>query len=98
MHKYAIGAPSLSIAPEIDSCSIYLKAKPTSLPLLPAKYPNAIKALLSILDLSSEHVRRLSGLHGEKSYVILRDYFSHSLYGAALHSKANPIEWHLQLS
>jgi hypothetical protein len=46
----------------------------------------------------SERVLRLSHLHGETCYVLLRDYFSNSLYGAALHSKAPPIEWHLQLS
>jgi hypothetical protein len=46
----------------------------------------------------SERVRRLSDLHGETSYVLLHDHFSNSFYIAALHSKAPPIEWHLQLS
>jgi hypothetical protein len=41
----------------------------------------------------SERVRRLSGLHGETCYVLLRDHFSNTLHGAALRSKAPPIEW-----
>jgi hypothetical protein len=41
----------------------------------------------------SESVRRLSGLHGEMRYVLLRDHFSDTLYSAALHFKAPPIEW-----
>jgi hypothetical protein len=41
----------------------------------------------------SERVRRLSGLNGETCYVLLLDHFSDTLYGAALRSKAPPIEW-----
>jgi hypothetical protein len=42
--------------------------------------------------------RRLSGLHDETSYVLLRCYFSNAFYGEALCFKAPPIEWCLQLS
>ena len=38
-------------------------------------------------------VRRLSSLHGETRYVLLRDHFSYTVYGAALRSKAPPINW-----
>jgi hypothetical protein len=41
----------------------------------------------------SELVRRPSGLHSETYFVLLRDHFSITLYGAALRSKAPPIEW-----
>jgi hypothetical protein len=33
-----------------------------------------------------------SGLHGETFYVVLRDHFSNTLYGAALRSEAYPIK------
>jgi hypothetical protein len=32
----------------------------------------------------SECIRRLSGLHSETSYALLRDVFSSTLYGAAV--------------
>jgi hypothetical protein len=83
MHKYAIGVPNLPIATEIDDCPICLKAK-----LHKATQCNqGISIDFGFVVQSSkdsERVRRLSGLHGATFYVLLRDHFSNTLYGADL--------------
>jgi hypothetical protein len=37
-----------------------------------------------------------TGLHDETCDVLMRDHLSDMLYGAALRTKAPPIEWHFQ--
>jgi hypothetical protein len=69
--------PNFPIATGIDNCPICLKVRGYSV-------------VQSSKD--SERVRHLSGSHGETCYVHLRDLFSSTLYGAALRSKAPPIE------
>jgi hypothetical protein len=109
MHKYVLGVFSLHLAPEIDSWSIFFLVQASQSQQvhlfypIPARLLNAIKAFLSTLDVvqsstDSERSRRLSDLPLETCDELLRDHLSMSLYGAALHSKAPPIEWHLQLS
>jgi hypothetical protein len=102
MHEYAIGVPNLPIATEIDDCPISLKAKlhkankSTSSTRKATQCNQGISIDFGFVVQSSkdsERVRRLSGLHGETCYVLLRDHFSKTLYGAALRSKAPPIEW-----
>jgi hypothetical protein len=103
LHKYAIGVPNLPIATEIDDCTICLKAKlvhkankSTSSTRKATQCNQGISLDFGFVVQSSkdsERVRRLSGLHGETCHVLLRDHFSNALYGAALRSKAPPIEW-----
>jgi hypothetical protein len=69
--------------------------KPTSPPLLPARLfllTSALSCYFQGLWVCSSP-RRLVGLHGERCYVILRNHFSKTLYGAALRPKAPPTEW-----
>jgi hypothetical protein len=102
MHKYAISVPNLPIATEIDDCPICLKAKlhkankSTSSTRKATQCNQGISIDFGFVVQSSkdsERVRRLSGLHGETCYVLLRDHFSNTYYGATPRSKAPPIEW-----
>jgi hypothetical protein len=95
MHKYAMGVANLLIATEIDKCPIYLKAKVLKV----SKFTSSTGKTTRLWNCHAIfRGRRLSGLHGETCYVLFRDHFSNTLYGASLCSKASAIEWHLQLS
>ena len=86
----ALSAPVLASTEHVVTPEPPWSPPPAALVL--AKLRHAITVFLSTLD--SERVRRLSGLHGETCYVLLRDHFSNTLHGAALLSKAPPpVEW-----
>jgi len=42
---------------------------------------------------NSEHVRQLTGLHGETCYCLITDHYSGMLHGAVFCSKAPPVEF-----
>lgn len=101
-HKYAVGIPKVSIAGELEKCSICLHAK---LRKAARSQDTSRRATTCFQGLSVDfgfivqgskntaRTKRLTGINGETCYCLIVDHFSGTLYGETFRTKAPPIDF-----